>query len=395
MKDWKQALQEALPEAVAWRRALHRVPELAFREVNTTAFIRRTLEDCGIEVLPQIMETGVVAVIRGALPGKTVMLREDIDALPMGEETGLAFASETPGVCHSCGHDIHTSSLLLAGKVLQQCREILPGAVVLVFQPAEETASGAKAMLQAGLKDLYPDTAAVIGFHVAPQYPAGTVGLIKGPACASTDEVRVILRGEGGHGAHPYRCADTVAAAGYLLAELQTLISRENPAVKPAVLTFGMIHGGSAPNAIPKEVELRGTLRAFHEDSRQNLWAGIRRVARCCAEIHRATAEVTILEGVPVLCNDPAMTEGLAKAARDLYGPDSVIWEELPSPGSDDFSCFSAIAPGVQFRVGSGNDDPRSKLGLHCPETLFDEKAIEVGAAVMIGYLMQAVGGAR
>lgn len=389
MKDWKQALRDGLPEAIAWRRTLHRAPELAFREVNTTAFILRTLEECGIEVLPQLLETGVVAVVRGALPGRTVMLREDIDALPMGEETGLSYASETPGVCHSCGHDIHTASLLLAGRVLQRCRERLAGTVVLVFQPAEETAAGAKAMLQAGLKALFPDTAAVIGFHVAPQYPAGTIGLIQGPACASTDEVRVTVRGEGGHGAHPYRCADTVAAAGYLLTELQTLISRENPAVKPAVLTFGMIHGGSAPNAIPREVELRGTLRTFHEDSRRNLWAGIERVARCCAEIHRATAEVDILEGVPVLSNDPAMTEDLAKAARDYCGPESVIWEELPSPGSDDFSCFLTIAPGVQFRVGSGNDDPRSRLGLHCPETLFDEGAMETGAAVMVGYLLQ------
>lgn len=394
MGDSLEQMRELLPEAVKFRREMHRHPELSFMETETTARIRRVLEATeGVEILPSLLDTGVVARIQGKRPGHVILLREDIDALPMQENTGLEFSSEVSTACHSCGHDIHTASLLLFAQTAAFFREQLEGEILLVFQPAEETAAGAKALLAAGFADKISYPQEIIGFHVEPSLPAGKVGLIKGPADASTDEIRIAVCGEGGHGAHPYRCADPISTAGYLLTQLQTIISRENPAVEPAVLTFGMIQGGSAPNIIPTRVEMAGTLRAFHEEGRHRMWDAITRISKLGSQALRSWAEVEIREGIPALINDPFIVDRLASSAEEVLGHDSVVWANQPSPGSDDFSCFLKLAPGVQFRIGTANDDPRSALGLHNPENIFDESAIYNAAAVMLQYVLS--GGTR
>lgn len=383
------ALMEcALPHAVKLRRTLHSNPELAFNEIETTALIRKSLAQYGAQLLEGPLPTGVAALIKGGHPGRTILVREDIDALPMSENTGLAFASCKSGVCHACGHDIHTASLLLLAKTLCEIKDRLHGSVLLVFQPAEETAGGAKAMLANGFG--HSDTCynEVIGFHVDPELPVGKIGLIKGPANASTDLVRITVHSKGGHGAHPYRCADPVATAGYLLTQLQTIISRENPALQPAVLTFGTIHGGTAANIIPTQVEMTGTLRAFSETGRRAMWQSIQRVTEHGAAAMRATATVEIEEGVPALVNDPAIVDDIAAVAQRVLGAENVVFLEQPSPGSDDFSCFLQKAPGVQFRVGTHNGTPNSRLGIHNPENIFDERAIYLSGAIMLQYIL-------
>lgn len=389
----RETLQALFPEAVALRRELHRCPELAFSEKATAARIRAWLTDCGIELLSAEPHTAVVGRVRGGFAGPVILVRQDIDALPMAEQTGLPFSSETEGVCHSCGHDIHTASLLLLAKALQQHRQGLHGTVLLAFQPAEETAAGAKAMFAAGFGQ--GDTAydQVIGFHTEPSLTVGQIGIACGPCNASTDIVHLSVRSQGGHGAHPYRCADPVATAAYLITQLQTVISRENPALRPAVFTIGSIHGGTAENIIPTEVRMGGTLRSFDEDSRHNMWRSIQRITEHCCAAMRAEGTAEILEGVPVLYNDPKLCEILREAATKTLGAENVL--DFPaSPGSDDFSCFLEKAPGFQFRVGTSNDSPESRLGIHNPKNIFDEKAIQVGAEAMAAYILKEMGGA-
>lgn len=388
VKQIRDLTEELMPSAKEFRRMLHRHPELAFQEFQTSEKIREELKKEGIPLEEDLLPTSVIAVIKGGRPGKTILVREDIDALPMEERTGLPFSSEVPGCAHSCGHDIHAASLVLLGKVLWRMREQLSGNVLLLFQPAEETAEGAKAMMKAGFKEKYPKIDRVIGFHTAPFLDAGTIGLVTGAANASTDEVTVTVKSPGGHGAHPYRCGDPVAAAGYLLTELQTVVSRENPALEPAVLTFGMIHGGTAPNIIPTEVVMKGTLRAFEESGRKQMWDSIRRVCEYGAKAMRTEAEVTIKEGVPVLYNDPETIEQIRNASNHILGPGKAC-DLKASPGSDDFSVFLSCAPGVQFKCGTANADPKSKKGIHNGENIFDEQCISTSCMVIAEFIFE------
>lgn len=382
-------LESRLPEAIRLRRDLHAHPELSFAETRTTEALKQALAGCaGVEILPPLLPTGLCARVTGAKPGPVTYVRADIDALHMPEDTGLPFASVYPDACHSCGHDIHTAAGVLLLWTLAACKEQLCGTVTVIFQPAEEVAGGAKALLAAGLAQWQPKPDRVLGFHTGPGMPVGEIGFVPGPANASTDEVHITVKGPGGHGAHPYRCADPVATAAYLICQLQTVVSRENPAVQPAVLTFGQIFGGSAPNVIPTEVKMVGTLRAFHEEGRHKMWDAIRRISDCCCKAMRAEAEVEIREGVPVMVNDPDLCHQLAAAGEAMLGAEKVHWSDVPSPGSDDFSCYCQLAPSVMFRLGTSNGDPATNFGIHNPKNLFDEGSIRVAAAVLCQYLL-------
>ena len=269
--------QAVYPEIQAIRHKLHRCPELGHREVETTRLIRACLEEYGAEVLDYGFPTGLAARIRGGHPGKLLALREDIDALPILENTGLPFASQTPGVCHACGHDVHTAALLGCAKLLARRREELWGDVLLIFQCGEETFDGAATMLSQGLfRDGTPH--AVVGFHCAPDLPLGTISIREGIANASCDSIRLEVTGKGGHGAHPELCVDPVVLSAGLLMQLQTLVSRNNNPADPVVLTFGEIHGGTAPNIIPNTVTLRGTLRTLDNQVRRRHLEAIARI---------------------------------------------------------------------------------------------------------------------
>lgn len=374
-------------EMLKIRRHIHQNPELSNEEFKTTELIKEKLGQYGVEIAEIGLKTGVVGILRGRKPGKTVAIREDIDALPMSELTGLPFQSQTEGVCHSCGHDIHTTVLLSCARILSEIRDELCGTVLFLFQPAEEKGSGARQLAdcrfyEAAMPDVF------VGLHVSPEYPAGFIGLKKGPANASSDIFHIKITGRGGHGAHPERFVDPVTISGYVLTQLQTVISRENHPVYPAVLTIGSIHGGKAPNVVPDLVEMGGTLRSLNPDSRKIMQGAIDRIVKTCCEAMRGHGEVIWETGMPPLVNNEEVIDRLAAAAGETIGADHVVTVGNPSMGSEDFSyLFPKFAPGAQFRLGSGNDmDPNTRNGLHNSKNVFDESCLTAGASVLIQF---------
>ena len=368
------------------RHALHRCPERGHREVQTTRLIRDCLEQYGIEVLDEGFPSGLTARIRGGHPGPLLALREDIDALPIQENTGLPFASEIPGMSHACGHDVHTAALIGCAKVLARRREELHGSVLLVFQCAEETFDGAAAMLSQGLfREETPRE--VVGFHCEPGLPVGTLGVRVGIDNASCDSIRLEVTGKGGHGARPEECVDPVVLSAGLLMELQTLISRSNRPTDPAVLTFGEIHGGTAPNIIPNTVTLRGTLRTLDDRVRQKHLEAIQRLCPAFCQALGGSCAVFVEKGMPVLFNTPELCRRLEQSVEKILGPGHVVTDLAPSMGSDDFSCLihACGGRGMQFLVGTGLDElPQSRLGLHVAENIFPDEALLPAMAAML-----------
>lgn len=381
--DIQKLASEFYAEAIAARRKIHQNPELAYQEFATTNLIKETLRRHEIEIEEIPLKTGVCAIIRGSFPGRTVTLREDIDALPLIENTGLPYASQNMGVSHSCGHDIHVSCLLLAGAILQEMKAELKGCVRLIFQPAEEVLTGARTVIEKGAGSLVPQSDFIVGVHTSPNYPGGSIALIKGPADASSDEIEITIKGKGGHGAHPDQTVDPILTSAYLLNQLQSIISRENSPLNPVVLSFGSIHGGTAPNIIPEEVTITGTLRAFDEYSRKKMTAAITRISENCCKAMRGEAIVKFGKSVPVLVNDGPLVNLIDQAAQKTIGRQNVYWQQAPSLGSDDFAFFLQHMRGAQFLIGTANENPDSKVGLHNPKVIFDESAIYTGAVVM------------
>lgn len=389
MEDWKSWLEDWYEEQVEVRHMLHRNPELPYEERETTRFLKQQLKDWGIQVeeLPGL-ETGVSAVIEGAHPGPMLVLREDIDALPILENTGLDFASQKSGVCHACGHDVHTAALLYAARALQQLREELHGSVKLIFQCAEEVGSGAYKMLEAGaLKDCQPQ--AVVGFHCAPLLELGKIGVRRGPSNASFDIFTWTITGRGGHGAYPQRCVDPVVVSAHLITQLQTVVSRFNNPTHPAVLTVGEIHGGTAPNIIPDQVTMRGAMRAFDEGLRQEMLEQIRQITRDCCAALGAKGEVSRDVGIPSIISDPEIADGVARAVEESLGQEHLHWVPEASMGSDDFSVWMEACGGrgVQFQVGTHDPAcPNSGLGIHVAENIFPDEALRYAAPVLVQF---------
>lgn len=385
----EQLIAQYSDYAIGLRREIHRHPELSLQEKDTTALIRRELSKWGVEPLELGLETGLVADVIGtkAGQGKTVAIRADIDALPVQEETGLPFASQIAGVSHACGHDTHTAALLLAARILAEHRDEFSGRVRLMFQPAEENGRGAETLIANGVLE-NPKVDLVLGLHTWPDTPAGKVGVRFGASHASSDTVRIKVIGKGGHGAHPYRCIDPIVAAGFLLTQMQTIVSRELSINEGGVLTFGTIHGGSAANVIPGEVELTGTLRTLDAAVRQKMKASIRRVAEGSCAAMGARAEVTIEDGMPPLVNDLTVIGLVRDAAVKALGAERVCELKAASPGSDDFACYLEQVPGALFRMGTGNEDPATHIGLHNGKNVFDERGIPTAAAVLVQFVL-------
>ena len=374
--------------AIQLRRQIHQNPEMSNKEFETTALIIEEMNKLGIEIVDLGMKTGVCAVLTGTKPGKTVALRADMDALPVEEMTDLPFASQNKGVCHSCGHDLHVAVLIYVAKVVNEFKDQLAGKVVFLFQPAEEVGTGAMEMIKNGVFEKFAIDE-IVSIHTSPDVPAGMVGIKKGATHASFDLIDIVVKGLGGHGAHPYRCVDSITTSCYLVAQLQTIISRENPAVDPAVLSICAINGGSAYNVIPAEVAMKGTLRTFSPVAREKISEAIRRVSKSCCEGMRAECEVSIVSGSPPLVCDDDTVDRLIEATSNSIGKDKIFTLREPSPGSDDFAEFLTHAKGAMFRIGTRDDDPRTAIGLHNSRTVFSEEAIPVGAAVISQYVVE------
>ena len=381
----KATAEDVFPEVVDLRRTLHRHPELSGEEHQTARRVAERLRPLDLEVrtgLPSSIGTGVVATLDGGRPGPTLLLRGDMDALPIREETGLEFASENEGVMHACGHDVHTSSLLGAALILARHREDVCGQVRFCFQPHEERLpGGAKAMIEEGLLEATngaPAPAAAFGQHVKPGLPAGTIGVRSGWAMASTDEIYVTVEGEGGHAATPHElAADATYVASEIVVALQSIISRHCPPGVPSVLTIGRLVADGATNVIPPTARLEGTFRAMDEDWRFRAHDLIRRVATRTAEAHGATADVELRVGYPALFNHEAPTALVREAATDYLGPDRVVEADRWFAG-EDFAYVLRECPGTFYQLGAGTDE-----GLHTARFAADEEALRVGPGFM------------
>ncbi|SMB83291.1 M20 aminoacylase family protein [Deinococcus hopiensis] len=374
-QDLVTALERHLPAFVALRHHLHGFPETAYEEVRTANIVAEELASAGLEV-HRLAGTGVVGVLRG--PGtRAVALRADLDALNVTEETGLPYASRVPGKMHACGHDGHTTALLLAARVLAEAGD-LPGTMVFVFQPAEEGGAGAKALLDAGLLDRFP-VEAVYGLHNIPGLHAEQFAVLDGPVMASADGFEVVLRGVGGHAALPHEARDPVVAAGALIGTLQTLVSRSLSPLSPGVVSVTQLSAGEALNVIPDEVKVRGTVRAYTEEVRDLLEAGLRRVSAGVAQAHGVEARVTYTRSYPATVNDPREAAFVRGVLQGAFGEAGVRADLPPLMAAEDFAFLLRERPGAYVWIGNGNSAP-----LHSPRYDFNDGVLPRAATFWV-----------
>jgi len=376
----KQDSEDLLPVLIDLRRDFHRHPELSFREFRTAGRVASILRELGMEVREKVGGTGVIGLMRGR-EGPSVALRADMDALPVTERTGLPFASETEGMMHACGHDIHTACLLGAAMLLASRRDSLPGTVKFLFQPAEEINRGARAMIEDGaLESPVPEM--IFGLHNHPELPAGTVGVREGALMASVDTISVRITGKGGHGALPHRNIDPIAGAAAVISALQTVVSRSVDPREPAVVSLGTIHGGTANNVIPETVEMTGTVRTFSEEVRGAMEGMIRRVVENTAAGLGCRGELVYRCDLPPVANSPEPTEIARLAVKSVVGADALL-TPAPSMGGEDFALFQEKIPGCFLWLGVGNLEEEAVYPWHSPFFAADERSLPVGAAVL------------
>ncbi|NPV53501.1 MAG: amidohydrolase [Firmicutes bacterium] len=380
------------PRLIEIRRAIHMNPELGGMEFKTSRLVAQVLQEFGMKVTENVAGTGIVGLLRGAgdVTGaagageKTVAIRADMDALPIQDKKDVPYRSRIPGVMHACGHDGHVAMVLGAAMLLADLKNQnkLPGNVKFIFQPAEEGPGGAKPMIEAGvLKN--PRVDMILGIHIWPEIPAGRVAIKSGAALASTDEIRIRIKGEGGHGAAPHRAVDAIVVAAQVISALQTIVSREVSPMSPVVLTIGTIHGGYRHNVIADEVAMTGTLRTLNPAVRMELPGRIDRLLRGIAGGMRASAEFTHIPGYPPTVNDGRIAELASRSAARVVGDTNVIREIEPSLGGEDFSYFLELVPGVFIMLGAGNPEAGITFPSHHPRFDFDERALAIGAAIL------------
>ena len=381
-----RALVEAQRDwIVGMRRRLHRIPERGFQEFKTQQAVTDALREIGVPYTTE--RTWVIGLIEGALPGDVVALRADMDALPIEEPEGCPFRSEHPGMMHACGHDAHTAMLLGAAKVLHGLRNRLHGTVKLLFQPAEETDGGAEPMVAAGAME-HPHVDRVYGLHVMPRLPVGTVETRAGTLNASTDSVCITVHGRAGHGAYPESSVDAIVCAAQVITALQTLVSRNLSPLQSAVLTLGVIEGGTAGNIICDRVTLRGTLRTANAGIRAMMERRMTEVCQGVATAMGCTAEVRIDAGYAALVNDPAEAARVSRVGARLFGSANMLEKQEPSMGGEDFSFFSDCAPGAFFHIGCSPVDQENPAPLHSRDFALDEDCLTIGTLMHVALVM-------
>lgn len=361
------------------RRQVHRLPELAFEEHQTAAYIEAELDRIGVSHR-RVCGTGVVAVVGQG--GPCIGIRADMDALPVAEAEGRdGYRSQNEGLSHACGHDAHVAIALGLAELLTRL-PALTGTVVLYFQPAEEGPGGAQPMVDAGvLDDPTPD--AIIALHVASDYDSGLIALRPGPVTASDDTLRITINGEGGHAAYPYLSVDPVPVAAEVITGVQQLITREVNPVQPVVCTFGSIHGGTRHNIIAPQVRLEGTIRTLHQENRDLLLERVPALVRGIAAAHRASAEIDVEHGYGVGVNDAALIDLIEEAARAVVAPEQIYYEPEPGLGAEDFFAFGGTGiPVAMFFLGVRNVSKGISGAHHSAQFDIDEEALPAGLAV-------------
>ena len=358
------------------RRYFHTNPEVSGKEYNTSERVKKELDGIGVPWRKCGLETGVLATIQGARPGRTILIRGDMDALTVKEETGLPYASVNEGVMHACGHDCHTSMLLTAAHILNDMKGELCGTVRLAFQPAEEAATGAKSMIEEGAMD---GVDACFGIHVWSDVPSGKVSVEAGPRMASADQFKIDITGKGGHGAAPHQCIDAAVAASAVVSNLQTVISREINPVDPAVITVGLMQVGTRWNVVPEYAHLEGTTRCFSEDVWKRFPEMMDRIVTETARTFRADAKLDYIRLVPPTINDETISAIAQNAVKKVVGVDANALSDKTT-GGEDFAYFMEKAPGAIALLGVRNEACDAVYAQHSGKYRVDENALLYGA---------------
>ncbi|MGY1823781.1 M20 metallopeptidase family protein [Geodermatophilus sp. SYSU D00079] len=377
------------------RRRLHRHPEIGLHLPRTQATVLEELAALPVEVTVGKSTSSVVGVLRGARPGPTYLLRADMDALPVHEDTGLPFASEVPGAMHACGHDLHVAMLLGAARLLAERRDELAGQVVLMLQPGEEGFHGARYMLEEGLLDVVPEAPVrgAFALHVFSTQPSGVVSVRPGPMMAAADHWMVTVQGRGGHASMPHAAADPVPVAAEIVLALQATVTRRAPVFDPAVLTVAHLTAGSTDNVIPDTAFMEGTIRTLSAERRADMVAGVERVARHVAAAHELTVQFEHREGYPVTVNDPHAAESVRATAAALFGPERSVAAREPLMGAEDFAYVLQQVPGAMAFLGAcpPGADPATAAGNHSNLVVFDEAVLPDGAALHAAVALAAL----
>jgi amidohydrolase len=392
-RDLKNDIDEIMPGVIADRRFLHEHPELGFQEFETARLVAERLESMGVEdIRTGIAVTGVTGLIKGTKTGgpeKVVLVRADMDALPILEENEVDYRSKIDGKMHACGHDAHTSMLLGVGRLLLDRRDEFSGTVKLLFQPAEEGGGGARVMIEEGvLED--PTVDLVFGQHVAAEVPVGQIELRGGPCMAAADRFEILIKGRGGHGAQPHLTVDPIAVGSQIVSALQTIVAREVDPTKEAVVTVGAFIAGDASNVIPDTAVMRGTLRSFDPEVRELIGRRVGEIATGIASAMRAEVEYVYNPGYPATINDPVETEKVREIAAAIVGEENVLTAELQM-GAEDFSYFLEQKPGCFFFTGTRDEERGITWGHHHPKFDVAEDGLAVGIEVMVRTVLNAL----
>jgi len=381
MINFQAEAQAEFEHTRSLRRDFHQHPELGFQEFRTAGIVARELSTLGLEIATGIAETGVVALIEGTQPGPVLLLRFDMDALPVEEQTGVEYSSQTPGVMHACGHDGHTAIGLTVARLLQRHRQELAGTVKLVFQPAEEGLGGAERMVAEGVLDS-PRPNLCLALHLWNELPIGTFAFTPGPFLAASETFYITLHGRGGHGAMPHLTVDPVISAAQLITGLQSIVSRQVNPLDSAVISVTSIHAGHTFNVIPNQVALQGTIRTFRPEVRQFILERFRDLTLSLAVAMGCEAEIDLKSITPAVVNDPDLTQQAHQIARATF-PEHEILTNYQTTVSEDMAFMMQVIPGCYFFVGSQNADLGLNATHHHPRFNFDEQALMQASAVM------------
>jgi amidohydrolase len=387
MTDFLGEAQDLFEYTRDLRRDFHRHPELGFQEVRTAGIVAQELTELGLEVSTGVGKTGVVAILEGGRPGPVVLARFDMDALPIQEETGAEYASQTPGVMHACGHDGHTASGLAVARMLDVHKEEFGGTVKLVFQPAEEGLGGAEAMVADGvLQNPRPDFS--LSLHMWNEKPVGWFGITPGPVMSASDRFTIKITGKGGHGAAPHLTIDPVVAGAQVISAVQSIVSRNVPPLESAVVTVTSMAGGEAFNVIPETIEMKGTIRSFDPEVRNLILERFEQIVDGVSQALGCQAEVEVWPVTPAVVNDEDIAKRVQAVARRVF-PEAMIDPNERTMGSEDMSFMMEDIPGCYFFIGSANHDKGLDAAHHHPKFDFDESALPSAAALMASAVIE------
>lgn len=379
--DIRKEIGKLKEELVGLRRDFHENPELGFQEFRTGEIVAEYLEDLGLEVQRKVAKTGVVGLLRGNYPGKTIALRTDMDALPLDEETGLPFSSKNKGVMHACGHDGHLAMMLVAAKLLSKNKEKLHGSVKFIFQPNEEDA-GAEIMIGEGILE-NPRVDAAMGMHLWSPIQSGKIGIAKGPLMASSYYFKLLVNGKGGHGGAPHTTISPILSGIDMIKALQEMVLNETDALKPTIISFGKVNSGTYPIIIPERMEIEGSLRCLHRDTLQ-IQERMREIVDGISKVHRTTFSLEFKCGNDLLYNDEGMT-GLAEhVAEGIVGREKLITSDISVMLGEDFAEFSKMVPSTFIFLGTADRDKGTDYPHHHPRFNIDEEVLPIGVELLV-----------